>query len=152
MVQGEDLKLFNGDSHHGFVMIQYHVYLDPDLSSFLNENKESSDVSNKDVLGSMLPDIFPKYLSGVRTSFSNSNFQLVEELNYTKYKIDDYPAASVVYSFNMPDKSFDGAGLVVFALINNRYMSVSYVADQTNFDSVLPITETIINSIKILDD
>jgi hypothetical protein len=124
----------------GFVNIQYNI-LSEKITSMMKEfGYDQKDMENQ------LESVFPSLVS----SFTDyESFTQIEDANYDKYKIDGYKAGSFVFSFEQSGVPY--AGWVVGSLIGNKQFVFTYVADQNQFDTNLPIAEHMLNSIKILD-
>jgi hypothetical protein len=78
------------------------------------------------------------------------NYELQEPLNYTKYKIGDYPACSLVFTSDMNILYPEAATMQVVSLINGVPFQILYASSQDDFDSLLPTVDKIIESISIL--
>lgn len=89
-----------------------------------------------------------KDLSMAVNSQSLPTFHILDEPNYTKYKIDNNPAVSYTFGYGMSEKTEE---LYVGSKINSTIFHIGYAApEELQFDFYLPTIEKVINSIKLV--
>ena len=130
-----------GGSQEGFVLIQYNIFSEQIQAVLDKYGGDQSDIEE------YLDILFPSFLKGFSQSLDK--FNQVEKINYNNYKIDGYKAASVVFSSEL--KGLDFAGLMVWSLLGGKTFTFEFASSQDKFDTLLPIGEKILNSVKILD-
>jgi hypothetical protein len=140
--EATDLMMYSpGGSENGYVLLQYNIFSE-EIGTVLDKyGGDQSDIEK------YLDIVFPSFLKGF--SESMDNFNQVERIDYNKYKIDGYKAASIIFSFEI--QGLDVAGWLVWTLLGSNMFVFEFVASTDNFDSLLPIGERMLNSIKILD-
>ncbi|MFZ0405797.1 MAG: hypothetical protein WAL79_08235, partial [Nitrososphaeraceae archaeon] len=67
--------------------------------------------------------------------------------NYTKYTIDNNPAVSYTFGYDLSGKMKE---LYVGTIINNTVFHIGYAAPLDEFDLFLPTVEKVLDSIKPL--
>ena len=74
-------------------------------------------------------------------------FHVLSSPNYTKYTIDDNPAVSYTFAYDLSGKMRE---LYVGTIINNTVFHIGYAAPLDEFDLFLPTVEKVLDSIKPL--
>lgn len=140
--EATDLMMYSpSGSENGYVLIQYNIFSE-EIGNVLDKyGGDQSDIEE------YLDIVFPSFLKGF--SESMDNFNQVERIDYNKYKINGYKAASVIFSFEI--QGLDVAGWLVWTLLGSNMFVFEFVASTDKFESLLPIGERMLNSIKILD-
>ena len=74
-------------------------------------------------------------------------FHVLSSPNYTKYTIDNNPAVSYTFAYDLSGKMKE---LYVGTIINNTVFHIGYAAPLDEFDLFLPTVEKVLDSIKPL--
>ena len=74
-------------------------------------------------------------------------FHVLSSPNYTKYTIDDNPAVSYTFAYDLSGKMKE---LYIGTRINNTVFHIGYAAPLDEFDLFLPTVEKVLDSIKPL--
>ena len=74
-------------------------------------------------------------------------FHVLSSPNYTKYTIDNNPAVSYTFAYDLSGKMKE---LYVGTIINNTVFHIGYAAPLDQFDLFLPTVEKVLDSIKPL--
>ena len=74
-------------------------------------------------------------------------FHVLSSPNYTKYTIDNNPAVSYTFGYDLSGKMKE---LYVGTIINNTVFHIGYAAPLDEFDLFLPTVEKVLDSIKPL--
>ncbi len=74
-------------------------------------------------------------------------FHVLSSPNYTKYTIDNNPAVSYTFAYDLSGKMKE---LYIGTIINNTVFHIGYAAPLDQFDFFLPTVEKVLDSIKAL--
>jgi hypothetical protein len=111
---------------------------------YLAESAKAAENSDE-----FLKIVFPEILKGYEDTLPG--FTYVEAPLYDKYSVDGHKAASQVFTSSLGDEAgIKFAGLLVWTVVNQQTMAITFGADRSNFDLVLPMAEKIIDSIDIV--
>jgi hypothetical protein len=75
------------------------------------------------------------------------NFHVLSSPNYTKYTIDNNPAVSYTFAYDLSGKMKE---LYIGTRINNTVFHIGYAAPLNEYDLFLPSVEKVLDSIKPL--
>ena len=83
----------------------------------------------------------------IKESQGLPTFHVISSPNYTKYTIDNNPAVSYTFAYDLSGKMKE---LYVGTIINNTVFHIGYAAPLDQFDLFLPAVEKVLDSIKPL--